>query len=81
MIGASNSENSGVTLPDDPPNFVIVQAKRRATALARCVYIYRCHSIWLMTTDLSEPPTDAVVWMFPANQNDPARQNRGGCQT
>jgi hypothetical protein len=81
MIGASNSENSGITLPDAPPNFVVVRAKRQATALARCVYIYRCRSHWLMTTDLSEPPSDAAVWMFAANQNDPARQDWRGRQT
>jgi hypothetical protein len=78
MTNAVSTGNTGVTLPDSPPNIVVVRAQCQAKALARCVYVYRCQSNWVMTTDLSEPPSDAAVWMFAANQNDPDRQNWGG---
>jgi Domain of unknown function. len=73
------TKTGGTVLPDDPPHNVLVRAKGQARALARCLYVYRYRSNWVMTTDLTEPPSDVAVWMVPANQDDPDRQNWGGC--
>ena len=76
MIDAENTENEN--LPDDPPNIIVARAKSQASALACCIYVYRCRSNWVMTTNPSQPPVDVAVWMVPANQNDAGRQNWGG---
>jgi hypothetical protein len=70
MIVAGNLWNTSITLPDDPPNIVVVRATRQAKALARSVYVYRLGSKWLVTSDSSEPPLDVAVWMVAANQNE-----------
>ena len=78
MINASNTLTVDITLPDDPPNIVLMRARSQATTLSRCVYIYRCRSNWMMTTDLSELPIDVAVWMVPAGRDDSGRQNLHG---
>jgi len=70
MIVAGNLWNTSTTLPDDPPNIVVVRAARQAKALARSVYVYRLGSKWLVTSDSSEPPLDVAVWLVAANQNE-----------
>jgi hypothetical protein len=70
-----DSAKGGTVLPDDPPNIVLVQAKSEAKAFARCIYVYCLRSNWVMTTDPSEPPWDAPVWMVPANQNNSGSQS------
>jgi len=70
MIVAGNLWNTSTTLPDDPPNIVVVRATRQAKALARSVYVYRLGSKWLVTSDSSEPPLDVAVWLVAANQNE-----------
>jgi hypothetical protein len=75
MIDAGNTENEDITLPDNPPNIIVARAKSQANALACCIYVYRCRSNWVMTTDPSQPPVDVAVWMVPANQNDAGGQN------
>jgi hypothetical protein len=54
-----------------------MRARKQATALNRCIYIYGSRSNWLLTTDLNEPPSAAVVWMVPANGNDRGHRSRG----
>jgi hypothetical protein len=70
--------DDGLRLPELPPNVVVLRAERQAKALARSIYVYRHRSAWVMTTDVCEAPSNAAVWMFPANRNDPERHNLGG---
>jgi hypothetical protein len=79
MIEGSEIRTASIALPDNPPSIMVMRAREQATALNRCVYIYGTRSNWFMTTDLSEPPSSAPVWMVPANENDRGRQSRGGC--
>jgi hypothetical protein len=79
MIEASNTLTVDIALRDDPPNIVLMRARSQATTLSHCVYIYRCRSNWVMTTDLSELPMDAAVWMVPAGRDDSGRKNLHGC--
>ena len=79
MIEASNALTVNITLPDDPPNIVLMRARNQATTLSHCVYIYRCRSNWVMTTDPNELPLDVAVWMVPADRDDCRRQNLHGC--
>jgi hypothetical protein len=78
MTDGSESGTASIALPDNPPSIMVMRARKQATALNRCIYIYGSRSNWLMTMDLSEPPSSAPVWMVPANENHRGRQNRGG---
>ena len=77
MIDGSDSGTASIALPDNPPSIMVMRARSQATALNRCVYIYGSRSNWLMTTDLSEPPSAAAVWMVPANENDRGASEQG----
>ena len=75
-----DSTRAGSTaFPDNPPNLVLKRARGQAKALARSIYVYHRRSEWVMTAELSEPPSDVAVWMVAAKQNDPGRQNGNGC--
>ena len=76
--GSESGTAASIAFPGNPPSIMVMRAKSQARALNRCVYIYGSRSNWLMTTDLSEPPSAAAVWMVPANENDWERHNRGG---
>jgi len=78
MKNAGSLPDSGESSPDSPPNVVVLRASKQAKALARCVYVYRSRSTWVVTTNVWEPPSDAAVWLIPANRNDPERHNLGG---
>ncbi|HWA43916.1 MAG TPA: hypothetical protein VHA10_11945 [Hypericibacter adhaerens] len=77
MSDTSKPTAESLFLPNDPPTIVIMEARRRADALRRSVYIYGGRSNWMMTTDLHEPPSDAAVWLVAANDNDPKGKNSG----
>lgn len=77
MIDGSESGTASIALPDSPPSIMLVRARKQATALNRCVYVYGSRSNWLLTTDLNEPPSAAAVWMVPANENDRGHRSWG----
>jgi hypothetical protein len=77
MVDGSECGTASIVLPDNPPSVMVMRARKQAAALNRCIYIYGSRSNWLMTTDLSEPPSSAAVWMVPANENDRGRRSRG----